>query len=82
MLAPSFRELFRKAKVSEHDVAVRCDEDVLRFEVTINDACPMQALDALNDFGSIETGSVTPKTTPTSELCRQIASRMEVHDQK
>jgi hypothetical protein len=70
MLASSFGELLRKAKVSEHNVAVCRDEDVLRFEVTINDACPMQALDAFNDFGSVETGSVTPKTTPTRELCR------------
>lgn len=78
MLAPSLGELLRKAKVSEHNVAVCSDKDVLRFEVTINDACGMQALDTFDDFGSIKAGSITSKTTPSRELCCQIASRMEV----
>ncbi len=64
MVGPSPGELLREAKVSEDDVAVGCDKDIFRLEVTINDAGGMQPLDTFNNFGSIEARSVATKTTP------------------
>ena len=63
MLHSATRELLGEPKVSKYDVAISSDKDVLRLEVTIEDACSMQSLDTLNNFGSIETGPVAPKAT-------------------
>jgi hypothetical protein len=63
MLHTATRELGVR-KVSKYDVAISSDKDVLRLEVTIDDACSMQTLDTLNNFGSIEMGPVAPKATP------------------
>ena len=65
MLHSATRELLRKPKVSQYDVAISSDKNVLRLEVTIDDARSMQSLDTLNNFGSIETGPVAPKATPS-----------------
>jgi hypothetical protein len=65
MLHTATRELLGEPKVSKYDVAIGSDKDVLRLEVTIDDARSMQTLDTLNNFGSIETGPVAPKATPS-----------------
>jgi hypothetical protein len=70
MLHSATRELLGEPKVSKYDVAISSDKDVLRLEVTIDDARSMQTLDTLNNFGGIEigtveTGTVAPKGTPS-----------------
>jgi hypothetical protein len=65
MLHSATRELLGEPKVSQYDVAISSDKDVLRLEVTIHDSRSMQTLDTFNNFGSIETGPVAPKATPS-----------------
>ncbi len=65
MLHSATRELLGEPKVNKYDVAISSDKDVLRLEVTIDDARSMQTLDTLNNFDSIETGPVVPKATPS-----------------
>ena len=72
------RELLGKPEVSKNNVAIGGDKDILRLEVTIDDTSSVQALDTLNNFGSIEAGTVTPKAAPARQLCRKIPTRMEV----
>jgi hypothetical protein len=72
------RELLGKSKVSKYDVAIGGDKNILWLEVTIHDTRSVQALDTLNNFGSIEAGTVTPKAAPACQLCRKIPARMEV----
>jgi hypothetical protein len=57
-------ELLGETKVSEYNVTIGGDKDILRLEVTIDDTSSMQALDTLDNFGGIESGTITPKTTP------------------
>jgi hypothetical protein len=71
-------ELFRKPKVSQYDVAIGGDKDILWLEVTIDDTRGVQALDALNNFGGIEAGTVAAEAAPACQLCRKITARMEV----
>jgi len=59
-------------------VAIGSDEDILWLEVTIDDTRGVQALNTLNDFGSIEASTVTPKAAPACQLCCEITTRMEV----
>ena len=72
------REFFGEPKVSKYDVAIGGDKDILWLEVTIDNTRGVQALDTLNDFGSIEAGTITPKAAPACQLCRKITARMEV----
>jgi hypothetical protein len=57
-------ELLGETKVSEYNVTIGGDKDILWLEVTINDTSSMQALYTLDNFGSIESCTITPKTTP------------------
>lgn len=59
-------------------MAIRADENVLRFEVAVNDARRMQALHAFDYFRSIETGTIAAQPSPTCKLRRKVSSRMEV----
>ena len=59
-------------------MAVAADEDVLGLEIAIDDARGVQALDTLDDLGSVEPRAVAPKPTPARELGREVASRVEV----
>jgi hypothetical protein len=59
-------------------VTIGSDKDILWLEVTIDNTGGVQALDALNDFGGIEAGTITAKAAPACQLCRKIAARMEV----
>jgi hypothetical protein len=40
-------------------MAIGTNEDILWFEVTINDACCMQAFDALHNFGRVKPGPIS-----------------------
>jgi hypothetical protein len=40
-------------------VAVSANQNILWFEITVNDACCMQAFDAFDDFGGVEPGPVS-----------------------
>jgi hypothetical protein len=64
MLHGATRKLLGETKVGKHDVAIGSDKDIFRLEVTIDDTRCVQALDTLNDFGSIEAGTVAPQATP------------------
>jgi len=64
MLHRATRELLGETEVSKHDVAIGSDKDILRFEVTIDDARSMQALNTFNNFCGIEASAVAPKATP------------------
>ena len=64
MLHSATRKLLGETKVGKHDVAIGSDKDIFGLEVTIDDTCCVQALDTLNNFGSIEAGTVAPKATP------------------
>ena len=57
-------EFLGKPKISEYDVAIGRDKDILWLKITIDDARGMQAFDTLNNFGSIEAGAVTPEAAP------------------
>ena len=59
-------------------MAVAADEDVLGLKIAVDDACGVQALDTLDDLGSVESRAVAPKPTPARELGREVASRVEV----
>lgn len=72
------RELLGEPEVSKYDVTIGSDKDILWLEVTIDNTGGVQALDALNDFGGIEAGTITAKAAPACQLCRKIAARMEV----
>ena len=57
-------ELLGDTKASEYSVAIRVNKDILWLEVTMDDTSSMQALDTLDNFGGIESGTITPKATP------------------
>lgn len=71
-------KLLREPEISEDNVPVAADEDVLRFEVAVDDARGVQALDALDNFRRVEPGAVTPEPAPSRELGREVASRVKV----
>jgi hypothetical protein len=75
-------ELLRESKVGKHDVAVPTDKDVLRLEITVDDAGGVQAFDTLDNLSSVESGSVTTQATPACELSSKIASWVEVLEDK
>jgi hypothetical protein len=58
------RELLGETKVSQYDVAIGSDKDILWLEVTIDDTRSVQTLDAFNNFGGIEAGTIAPKAAP------------------
>ena len=64
MLHSATRELLGETKIGKHDVAISSDKDIFRLEVTIDDTRCVQALDTLNNFGSIKAGTVASKATP------------------
>ena len=74
----AMRKRFGEPKVSKYDVAIGSDKNILWLEVTIDNACSVQALDTLNGFGSIEAGMITPKAASVCQLCHKITARMEV----
>lgn len=59
-------------------MTVGTDEDVLRLQVTIDDASCVQALHALDDFRSIESRTIPSEPAPARQLCREVTARMEV----
>ena len=64
MLPSATWKLLGETKVGKHDVAIGSNEDIAWLEVTVDDTRRVQALDTLNNFGSIEAGTVAPKATP------------------
>ncbi len=48
--------LFAKAKVSEDNVPIRVQEQVLRLQVTVNNALRMQVAQGGRDLGGVEPG--------------------------
>ena len=64
MLHSATRELLGETKVGKHDVAIGSDKNIFWLEVTIDYTCSMQALDTLDDFCSIEAGTITSKAAP------------------
>ena len=59
-------------------MAISADEDILRFEVTIYHTSCMETFDAFDNLGSIESSTVSTKTTPTSKLGGKITTRVEI----
>ena len=59
-------------------MSVSGDEDVLGFEVAIDDTCGMETFAAFDDFCSVEARSVATESTTSCELSGKITSRMEV----
>ena len=71
----------RRTEISEDDVAIGRNEYILRLEVAVNDPGTVQPLDPFRHFRHVETSSVSPESTPTSELSRQVSPAVEVERQ-
>jgi len=72
------RELLGEAKVGQNDMPIACDENVLGFEISINDASGMEPLNTFDDLCGVETGAVSTESAPSCELRGKISSRVEV----
>ena len=57
---------------------VGADEDVLGLEVAVDDACGVEAFNALDDLCGVEPRTVPPETSPSGKLGGEISTRMEV----
>jgi len=66
------RELLGELKVSKYNGTIGGNKDIPWLEVTIDNTRGMQALDALNNFGIIEAGSIMPVASlpcPRASVC-------------
>ena len=71
-------EVCRQPKIHKHDVSILCKQDVLRFEVSIDDTSSVKTFHTLHYFGSVETCSVASESSPFAELCSKVSSWVKV----
>lgn len=54
------------------------NENVLGFEVTVDNPCSMETFNALDYLGGVEPSAIAPKTAPAGELGSKISTWVEV----
>lgn len=59
-------------------MSIARDEDVFGLEVAVDDACCMQAFDALHNLSGVKTCPVSAQSSPSCKLGGKISSRMEI----
>lgn len=58
MSSLSFFEFFRQSVIRDFDIPVHIEEDVLWFQVSVNEPEIVKILDSEEDLGCIELGSI------------------------
>jgi len=71
----------REPKVAQLDVAVRTDEDVFRFEVTIKDRKRVKVLQAEHDLCGVEARHFFGKHFVAPQVCKEHPTRDILHDE-
>lgn len=69
-----------QAKVGDAHVAVTVKQHVLRLQVTVHDAAPMEVRQRSNDLGGVQTGNDLVKDTLHTYSQRQQEASATVHD--
>jgi hypothetical protein len=57
-----------ETKISDLDVSIRVEEEVLWFEITIDDILAVEVLECEHDLSSKETGHLVGETTRLAEM--------------
>lgn len=58
-------ELLGKTKVREDDMPIVSDENVLWFEISVDDSSSMKTFHSFDDLGGVESSSISTKSSPS-----------------
>ena len=75
-------DLLAHAKVAYFAVAGRVEENVVEFEVPVDDALVVQELEAAEDLGRVESGPVLRELDGVDNVEHQIASVQKFHEKE
>lgn len=70
----------RETKVSEFDMTLTVDEDIIRFDITMNDAQTMKIVDGKGDFSSVCSGHILIELNEIREKTFEISTVDKLHD--
>lgn len=72
---------FSKAKINDFDMSLLVDEDVLRFQISVNHTHQVQALDSKDDLGDIKSGIVLTHEHLLLEEAEELATWQVLDDE-
>lgn len=72
-------ELLGKAEVSEADVSLAVQQNVLGLEVAVDDFFGVQVLDGADDLGGVEEARAVAEAPPAAQVAEELAARHVVH---
>ncbi len=73
--------LLAQAEVSEFDMANRVEKNVLRLQISVNDAFRVQVLQREQDLGQVEAGHVLHEDALALQLHEQLTATQVLEDQ-
>jgi hypothetical protein len=66
------------SKICDDEMARDIDEDILWFEVAVDDPCLMERIDRENQFGGVKEGRIGVKCTVSHQISEKVSSGTEV----
>lgn len=73
------RKLLSKAEVSQADVSLTVQQDVLWLQVTVYDFFGVEVLDGTDDFRGIEEAGGVAEAAAAAQVAEQLSARHVVH---